>query len=227
MTIEVMIIEDEPMVREIICEYVDKLGGFAVAAQAGSGDEALEMLYRRPVELMILDIHMPGMNGVEFLTRLRGSGNRSDVIFLTASNDTQMISAALNLGAADYLIKPFTYERFSLALENYRRRHDLLRQGGEATQQQLDSVFSAARPGGHSDHVFQKGVHPKTLESIRGFVAGQSVGLFSQQEAAETLGLSKVTVRKYLEYLVGLGELEQEIEYGPIGRPTHMYRKRE
>lgn len=226
MTIEVMIIEDDPLVREIICEYVGKLGGFGVVAQAGSGDEALEMLYARPVTLMILDIHMPGMNGVEFLTRLRGGGNRSDVIFLTASSDTQMISAALNLGAADYLIKPFTYERFALALENYRRRHLLLHQEGEATQQQLDSVFSVARAGGHGEHVFQKGVHPKTLESIRGFVDGHSPGLFSQQEAAEELGLSKVTVRKYLEYLVGLGELEQEIEYGPIGRPTHKYRKR-
>lgn len=223
MPIEVMVVEDEPMVREIICEYVARQPDFEVALQAGSGPEALAGLARHPVELLILDIHMPGMDGVEFLARLRAEGNGADVIFLTASSDTAVISAALTLGAADYLIKPFTYERFAQALANYRRRYILLRGGGAATQDELDRVFSAADADGQT---LRKGVHPKTLACVRGFVEERGGRAFSQQDAAEALGLSKVTVRKYLEYMVGVGELETGVEYGTVGRPAYTYWKR-
>lgn len=220
MPIEVMVVEDEPMVREIICEYIGKQPDFTVVQEAGSGPEALAKLAKQPVELMILDIHMPGLNGVEFLTRLRAEGNDADVIFLTASNDMTMISAALTLGAADYVIKPFTYERFVQALNNYRRRYILLRGGGAATQDELDRVFAGATG---SEQTLQKGVHPKTLGSVRAYVDECGERVFSQQDVAETLGLSKVTVRKYLEYMVGLGELEMGVEYGTVGRPTYTY----
>ena len=220
MPIEVMVVEDEPMVREIICEYVEKQPDFQVVGQAGSGKEALAKLARQPAELIILDIHMPGLNGVEFLTRLRADGNDADVIFLTASNDTAMISAALTLGATDYVIKPFTYERFVQALASYRRRYVLLRGGVEATQDELDRVFAGMGAG---DQPPQKGVHPKTLASVRGYVDGCGDNAFSQQDVADRLGLSKVTVRKYLEYLVGLNELDMGVEYGTVGRPSYTY----
>lgn len=220
MPIDVMVVEDEPMVREIICEYVAKQPDFQVAMRAGSGREALAKLSRQPVELLILDIHMPGLNGVEFLTKLRAEGNDADVIFLTASTDTAMISAALTLGAADYVIKPFTYERFVQALANYRRRYILLRGGGEATQDELDRVFAGVSGG---EQPLQKGVHPKTLSSVRAYVADGGGAVFSQQDVADALGLSKVTVRKYLEYMVALGELEMGVEYGTVGRPMYTY----
>lgn len=228
MPIDVMVVEDEPMVREIICEYVAKQPDFQVAMRAGSGREALAKLSRQPVELLILDIHMPGLNGVEFLTKLRAEGNDADVIFLTASADMTMISAALTLGAADYVIKPFTYERFVQALTNYRRRYILLRGGGEATQDALDRVFSgiSGGAGAGGDQPLQKGVHPKTLSAVRRFADGCGDGAFSQQDVAEKLGLSKVTVRKYLEYMVGMEELEMGVEYGTVGRPTYTYRRK-
>ncbi|MDR1534267.1 MAG: response regulator [Planctomycetota bacterium] len=221
MIINVLIVEDDPMVMKIIGAYVDSLDGFRVAGQAAGGGDALARIAETPVDLIFLDVYLPVMNGVEFLTALRAQGNSADVIFLTASNDTHVISSALKLGVVDYLIKPFTYERFKAACQNYLRRYQLLRQTGEATQEQLDRMFGRTSPA----QAVQKGLHPKTLESVRSFMDSLDGAAFSQNDVARHLGVSKVTIRKYMEYLVAIDEITLHVEHGSIGRPTHTYRK--
>lgn len=222
MIINALVVEDDPMVMEIVSAYIESLDGFRVAGQAASGQEALAKTDKRSFDLIVLDVHLPVMDGVEFLTLLRAKGNPADVIFLTASSDTQVISNALKLGAVDYLIKPFTYERFKAACQNFVRRYHLLHQGGETTQEQLDRMFGQAVAAGQNMH---KGLHPKTMENIRAHIDSLSGATFSQSDIARHFGLSKVTVRKYMEYLVFTNEITLHIEYGPIGRPTHTYRK--
>ena len=222
--IKVLVVEDDPMVMDITCKYVESIPGFQVAGRAADSLAAKELLDREAMDLIILDVFMPGMNGVELLSELRKAGNLSDVIFLTAANDTQMINVALKLGLVDYLIKPFNYERFKASLVNYQKIRDVLRAGDKTTQEQLDS---AIKPLITSESArIHKGMHPKTLEGIREYVASKRDDeTITQQEIMENLGLSRVTVRKYMEYLASTNEVTVQMEYGTVGRPSYIYKK--
>ncbi|WP_274953646.1 response regulator [Angelakisella massiliensis] len=221
--IHVMVVEDDPMVMEITCGYIQSIPGFSIAARAGSGSDALRQLVRCKVELLILDIYMPVMNGVELLRECRSRGIDADAIFLTAAKDKQMIDRALKLGAVDYLIKPFGYDRFKATLETYRHRYQCLHeQHREATQEEVDQLLG----GGKSDHgQIQKGLHEKTLDYVRECVRSCESDLISPEDLMQQLAISKSTARRYLDYLASIGEVVLQIEYGTVGRPTYRYRR--
>jgi len=221
--IRVMIVEDDPMVMDITCKYVESIAGFEICAKASNGEQAIEILSKKEVDFIVLDIYMPVMNGIELLKSLRRSGRNADVLFLTAENNISIVNEALKLGAIDYLIKPFSYERFKTALENYAKRFRMLQGSGQATQEQLDDLLRAGA-GGEARNI-PKGLHPKTLESLRDYIQNTPQKMFSQAELSKQLGLSKVTVRRYMEYLVSINEIILKIEYGSVGRPTYTYQK--
>jgi len=221
--IRVMIVEDDPMVMDITCKYVESVAGFEICAKASNGDSALEILSKQDVDFIVLDIYMPVMNGIELLKNLRQMGKSVDVLFLTAENNISIINDVLKLGAIDYLIKPFSYKRFEASLENYAKRFRLLQGSGQATQGQLDDLLRAG--AGADPRNIPKGLHPKTLESLRYYIQNTPQKMFSQAELSIHLGLSKVTVRRYMEYLVSANEVVLKIEYGAVGRPTYTYQK--
>lgn len=218
-----MVVEDDPMVMELTCDYVDSVGGFRTAFRAGNGGAALDLAASHPVDLIILDIYMPVLSGVDFLTECRKRGNSADVIFLTASNDNKTIDRALKLGAVDYLIKPFTYDRFRESLEKYALRHDRFKKDGETTQRELDNLLGQAR--GAEKAGLRKGLHPKTLELVRGYLRTMRGDTVAQGDMAKQIGLSSVTIRRYMDFLALENEVVLEVEYGSIGRPRYVFRK--
>lgn len=222
--IQVLVVEDDPMVMEITCKYVDSVPGFKVVRRAGNSVAAEEALKEERIDLMILDIFMPGRNGVDLLAELRAAGCLTDVVFLTAADDTDFINRAQKLGFVDYLIKPFSYERFRDSLAHYQKMRELLHASGKTTQEELDNTL---RPGLLSESArVHKGMHPKTLEIIRNCLEAIPEGsLITQAELGDRLGLSKVTVRRYMEYLVSTGEVAVEMVYGSVGRPSYTYRR--
>ncbi len=224
MTIRVLVVEDDPMVMDITCKYVESVPGFKAVARASSGDAARECVDSMDIDLIILDIFMPGKNGIDLLAELRAGGCLADVIFLTAADGTEFINRAQKLGFIDYLIKPFNYERFHDSLAHYQKLRDLLGAGGRATQEQLDNIL---RQGPLSESArMQKGMHPKTLETIRSYIEkSPESAVITQQELVEKLGLSRVTVRRYMEYLSSTGEVAVQMVYGAVGRPSYTYRK--
>lgn len=222
--IRVLVVEDDPMVMDITCKYVESVPDFKVAARAGSGDAARERIAQNDIDLIILDIFMPGSSGLDFLGEIRADGCMADVVFLTAADDTEFINRAQKLGFVDYLIKPFNYERFKTALNNYLKMRDLFRANEKATQEQLDSMLHPTLPS-ESGRV-TKGMHPKTLETIRHYLESSSAdAVITQQELVENLGLSRVTVRRYMEYLASINEVAVQMVYGTVGRPSYTYRK--
>lgn len=223
--IQVLAVEDDPMVMDITCKYVESVPGFQIAARAGDSEAARTHLDDKEIDLIILDVFMPGINGVDFLAEMRGKGCMADVIFLTAAADTELINRAQKLGFADYLIKPFNYERFKTALLNYQKMRELLHASGKATQEQLDNTFKGLLRS-ESGRV-HKGMHPKTLDTIRQYINANPDTVITQQDLVDRLGLSRVTVRRYMEYLVSTNEVAMQMEYGSVGRPSYTYRKLE
>ncbi|MET4432305.1 MULTISPECIES: response regulator [unclassified Mycolicibacterium] len=217
---EVLVVDDDFMVAEIHRRFVDRVDGFHASAVARTGTEALTHAAESSLDLILLDVHLPDMTGLEVLQRLRSRGDRVGVIMITAARELDTVSGALDGGAADYLIKPFEFDQFKAKLEAFAARDDALRSAAGVDQSLIDSLFGGSAParGGES---LPKGLGTETgqlvLEAVR------SAGEVSAAECAELVGISRVSARRYLEHYLGVGALELRLQYG-VGRPERRYR---
>jgi DNA-binding response OmpR family regulator len=116
--------------------------GFAVDT-AGDGVEAEWLARENPYDVMVLDIMLPGLDGVELCTRLRGSGDWTPVLMLTARTDSLEVARALDSGADDYLAKPFSY------VVLLARLRALLRRGGSSRPPVLRAAGLELDPAAH------------------------------------------------------------------------------
>ena len=127
---KVLIVEDDPMVAMINEQYVCKNKNFCVAKTCRNGQEALDFLTGtddgKNVDLVIMDVFMPLMNGIETLKKIREKKIAAEVIMVTAANDSATIEETMHLGVIDYLIKPCAYDRFQVALEKFVSKLDIV-----------------------------------------------------------------------------------------------------
>jgi response regulator of citrate/malate metabolism len=220
--IDVLIVEDDPLSAEALAEYVGRVPGFAVAAHARTGGEAMKRLAALHVDLVFLDIHLPDTSGLDVLRRLRGAGNTVDVVAVTRARDLAVVRAAVAFGVTHYLVKPFTYGAVRQRLEAYRAYRDRAT-GGEPllAQRDVDDLVRGLRDAG------TPGGPPKGIseESLRAVVAAvrSGTGAVSAAEVAATLGVSRVTARRYLEHLVESGLVHRRPRYAGSGRPELEY----
>jgi DNA-binding response OmpR family regulator len=116
----ILVVDDEPAIVTVVRDRLER-EGFAVQAVA-SGEEALVHLDVDPADLVVLDVMLPGMDGFEVLRRLRGSGCQVPVIVLTARDEDVDRIVGLELGADDYLVKPFNPRELSARIRAVLRR---------------------------------------------------------------------------------------------------------
>lgn len=218
--IKVLIVEDDPMVAQINRSYVESIDDFKVISIAKDESEALKVLNKENVDLVIIDIYLPKGDGISLLSKIRTNHIKTDVIMVTAASDVDTIKEALRLGAIDYLIKPFEYERLSKTLESYKSRKYILESKKNINQSQLDELF-ISQP---DDEVLPKGLNDRTLTRIKNYISLLNKDSFYVDDISVGLDISKVTVRKYMEYLEKTNYLLQELEYGQVGRPTYVYK---
>lgn len=225
--LKTVIVEDDRMVAAINAQFAEKTPGVQVVATFHNGRDALAFLEQTSVDLLLLDLYMPEMSGVELLTELRRKGCNADAIFITAANDAPHIQDALRLGAVDYLIKPFRYERFEEALDKVVVRRKVIESGLEFTQADIDEMIRARRPNPESRTAeLEKGIQRQTLDHIRADLRKNAGTYRTAEQIAADTGLSKVTVRRYLNYLIGTSEAESQVDYSAGGRPRVEYRSR-
>lgn len=213
---DVLVVDDDFMVADIHRRFVERVEGFRVAGVARTGLEALTAARDLAPQLILLDVYLPDMTGVEVLHRLRSDGNSVGVIMITAARELDTVRAALDGGAADYLIKPFEFAQLRAKLEAFAARADALESAGGADQSLIDSLFG--RPSGE---VMPKGLGTETGRLVLDAV--QRAGEVSASECAELVGISRVSARRYLEHYLGAGALELRLQYG-VGRPERRYR---
>ncbi|MEW9668658.1 two-component system response regulator DcuR [Ammoniphilus sp. 3BR4] len=221
--IKVLIVEDDPMVMEFNRRYLERIDGFVLEASASSMEEALKILDSRDIDLILLDIYMPGRNGLELLSQIRKMGHGIDVIVISAACDNQSIKMALRYGAVDYLIKPFEFERFKAALTTYREEAKFMEVQDMISQEDLDKLIFHKEPAAAPDDL-PKGLTRSTLALVWEKIQAFEETDFSTEELANSVGISRVSIRKYLQFLVEIGLLKLETNYGTIGRPVYMHR---
>lgn len=215
-----VIVEDDPMIAVINQTFLSRDARFQMAAVFHSGQDALFWMRSHPADLLILDFYMPRMNGLELLRELRAEEITVDVIMVTAANDSRTVDALLKLGIADYLVKPFTAQRFQLALDKFCRHREALSAHSSVSQEELDALFS----GEHDSAPVPKGLQMGTLVRIRECLARAPQEGCTCETLSEQVGLSSVTVRRYLTYLVGREEATSRLNYDTGGRPSLLYR---
>lgn len=224
--IKVLIVEDDPMVAALNRQYVEKVDGFIVSGTAENTDQATRFLAETEVDLILLDIHMPGKSGIDFLGWVREQKQDLDVILITAASEIAQIQQALRLGAADYLIKPFEFSRFQEALLQYQKSHVQLWDKNRINQQELDRLLgrkNAAVAEIPAVQAVPKGLTKTTLHTINDVIMLNRTATFSTDDLAKNVNISRVSVRKYLKFLAEINYLQEDLIYG-VGRPIYQYR---
>lgn len=221
---KVLIVEDDPMVAMINEQYVLKNKGYSIAHSCSNGQEAISYLQENSVDLVVLDVFMPIMDGIETLKKIREQKFPVEVIMVTAANDTSTLEETMHLGVLDYLIKPFAFERFQVALEKFSAKISTLKQSSTISQDLIDSLISTNPDTTSLAAKTPKGIQPKTMNLILDYFE-QNPGWHSGDQLAQNLGLSTVTIRHYLNYLAQQHIIIQDINYSTGGRPSMLYKK--
>ncbi|WP_347110673.1 response regulator [Paenarthrobacter sp. S56] len=229
--IRVLVVEDEPIASDAHSVYVGRVDGFTLAGTAPDGQSALRILGEfaasgSPVDLVLLDMNLPDLHGLDVARRMRSAGIFADIIAITAVRELSIVRSAVSIGVVQYLIKPFTYATFADKLKSYRTFRDQLAGSNAGTskagasQSDVDQAFASLRAP--TELPLPKGLSPSTLDAVKDLVRTQGLPV-SASEVMEALGMSRVTARRYLEYLADAGTVTRSPRYGTPGRPENEY----
>ena len=218
--IGVLVVDDDFMTASVHRAYTERVDGFTVVGEAHSGAEALALVDKLRPDLVLLDIYLPDIGGLDVIRRLRASQTPVDVIAVTAAKDVETLRTAMQGGVVHYLVKPFLFDAFRDRLERYATLHGRLDRLREASQQDVDHLFAALRAQGRGG--LPKGISAPTLALVLDAVRDVSGGI-TAVDVADRSGISRGTARRYLEYLEKSGAVELTLRYGTTGRPEHLY----
>lgn len=224
--IRTLVVDDDFMVADVHSGYLERLPSFQVVGRARTGEDALRLAAELRPDLVLLDVYLPDLSGIEVLRRLReleGQGGPPvDVIAVSAARDVETVRSAMRGGVSTYLVKPFSFAAFRDRMERYAAHRTQLERGGEADQEHVDRLFGILRGAGSTARL-PKGLSRATLELVAGALSTAGRDMSAQDVAAAT-GLSRVSARRYLEHLAEYGRAELRLRYGAAGRPQHRYR---
>ena len=221
--IRTLIVDDDFMVAKVHAGFVAALDGFEVVGTASTGADALAAVQRLRPDLVLLDVYLPDMTGLEVLRRLRADGAPVDVVVISAARDVESIRSALHGGVLHYLVKPFDRRTFESRLREYAAVRAELAALGQARQADVDRVFAGARGGGRPAPSTPKGIAPETLQLVREVLGAADADGLSATECSERTGLARVSARRYLEQLVAQEEADVRQRYGTAGRPERRF----
>lgn len=227
--ITVLVVDDDFAVAEVHRAFVESVAGFVVVGLAHTGAQTLQAVAEHHPDLVLLDIHLPDISGLEVLRRLRAraDGEQIDVLAITAAREVDTVRAAMAGGVSDYLIKPFPLRVFVERLEAYAAQRMAIgrlvaRQPTVNDQVEVDRMMFGQRRVG-ADHAIPKGLSRHTLDLVADVVRAAD-GDMSAREVGAVCGLSRVSARRYLEQLAAMGLAQVTPRYGTAGRPENGYR---
>lgn len=239
--IRVLVVDDDPGARVLHSRFLDGAPGFTLLAAVATGRAAVEYGLSGDVDLILLDMRLPDISGVEVLHQLRAAAEPSpDVLVISSSQDRVTVRQALAGQVIGYLVKPFTAEALQARLAVYRGEHTrrAIELGARAAvrdvplaQGEIDRLLStgrsatvaeaAGRPAQGLGHL-PKGISAVTLERV--VAALDPVVPLTVAELAAASHISVPTARRYLDHLIRRGVIDIAHRYGKRGRPEVLYR---
>lgn len=221
--ITTVIAEDDFRVADIHEKFLKKFEEIEVVGKSLNGDQTLRILQEKNPDLLILDVYMPDMLGSDLLPIIRERFPKVSIIMITAATDKFFIEKALGYGVENYLIKPVNRERFDEVIIDYMKKYSLLSSKHEIDQDYVDLVFGNKKiEKAGKDTGLPKGIDEITLGKVKNVLQIKNHGL-SAEEVGNAIGASRITARRYLEYLSSIKEAKAELVYGIVGRPERKY----
>jgi two-component system CitB family response regulator len=219
--IRTLIVDDDPTAVSIHREYVDRLPEFTAVATTTSGTEAVQLADTLRPDLLLLDMYLPDLPGLEVLRALRASGRPPiDVIAITSAKNVDVLRGAMTLGVVHYIVKPFGFRAFRERMENYAAARSRLAEAHAPGQREIDRIFGLLRSG--SDDMLPKGISAATLKVVVDILRSAESRLTAGDLATQA-GFSESVARRYLKFLSDSGNVEYHPRYGSAGRPEHLY----
>src|SRR6478735_7320584 len=184
----VLVVDDDFMVAKIHTRYLATVSGFRVVGTVHTGTEALAALTELHPDLMLLDVYLPDMTGIEVLRRARQDFPDVDVIVVTAARELDTVREAMQGGAISYLVKPFEYQALGERLEHYRRTRSALDAAETADQHQIDALFGlkSGTPAPAQQNL-PKGLSRETVLAVRAILTRDEA--LSATECAAKIGV--------------------------------------
>ncbi|WP_455904659.1 response regulator [Microbacterium sp.] len=222
--IRTLIVDDDALTLELHRSYLERIDGFVVGGECTGARAALTAVLEQPpdepFDLVLLDITMPDGSGIDVLRGLRARAAAVDVIAITGVRDAATVRQMAALGVYQYLVKPFPFAVFHERLAAYRTYREQARStAGEATQAEIDALLGRTT----GTIPIPKGLSAATLQKVTSELRSSGAPV-SASEAAARLGMSRVSVRRYLEHLTDSGIISRSARYGARGRPETEYR---
>ncbi|WP_160719228.1 response regulator [Bacillus sp. USDA818B3_A] len=221
--IKTAIAEDDFRVAEIHEKFLKKFNEIEVVGKALNGQETTKMMAETQIDLLILDVYMPDTLGSDLLPAIRERFPKVSIIMITAATDKLFIEKALSYGVENYLIKPVNREKFDEVILEYIKKYALLSSEQEVDQHYIDLLFgNKLSENVGKGNGLPKGIDEITLGKVKNVLFNRNYGL-SAEEVGKEMGASRITARRYLEYLASINEAKTEVVYGIVGRPERKY----
>lgn len=225
-TYHVLIVEDDFRIANIHQQYIEKNNAFTVDAAVKTGSEALAYLQHadRLPNLILLDVYIPDVEGLDLFWELRNTYRNTDILLVTAANEAEMVQEAIRGGVFDYIIKPADRKRFEVTLARYQAKRQLFASVETLSQEEIDAhLFSLPDFKQADESKLPKGIDAITLQEISERLKSEFTEGITAAELSEKIGTSRSTARRYLEYLVSIKKIETKLKYGTVGRPERKY----
>ena len=222
----ILIVEDDPMVSSINKQYLMRIikPENLTVYQTDTAKKALAITKKINPDLILLDVYLPKTSGTELLEQFIQHNLHPNVIMLSAAKDSTNINMALKYGVLDYLLKPFSFKRFKEAIEHFLKYNEVLQKNNTVSQGELDHIFITQDMNNLNDETgLPKGLSDFSLTKIKTAIS-QLAGEFSNQDVARQSKLSRITTKKYLDYLERTGKLSTKVHYLKVGRPIKIYK---
>ncbi len=235
--LKILIVEDDPMVAKINQEFCENIDYLEVIKHVKDVNQAETFLKECSCDLILLDVYLPGKSGLDFLIELRKKNCCVPVILITASDEFDTLEKAYAFGVIDYLIKPFSFNRFKVALMKVTRFYDASKNDERTNQSLLDNFFNIdtnfSQVNNNQDYIqsdkkekfhldLPKGLSRLTLRKVYQVISQESEW-FSTECIAEKVDISRISMKKYIRYMVEIGYLVETMDYRRVGRPVTLY----
>lgn len=223
--IDVLVVDDDFMVARVHRAFVERVPPFRVVGVAGTGEQAVAAVDALRPDLVLLDLYLPDVFGLDVIPRLRAAGHDCDVMIISAAREADAVRGAVRQGVVDYLLKPFESDDLRVRLERYAGRRCRLLDTVVRSQADVDRVLAGAAAPSPGSVALPKGMSVETAELVERALR-DAEGTLSASECAARTGVSRVSARRYLEYFHSTGTADVTLRYGVAGRPERRYRFR-
>ena len=216
-----MIIEDDPRASYALESTINQHSDFEVVAVSETYADALMHYELYKPQLVFVDITLPDGNGIDVIQKLRHDGANCYFIMTTAERDATTVEQAVQLGISDYLVKPLRMSRVRQALDDYKLYRQKLATHETVDQGAIDQILGKRSPT--PVRRTPKGIDATTLDTLKKILKDEKLTDFSVDDMSERMNVSRITVRRYLEYLESEGVVKMVLNYKTGGRPRRLY----